>query len=519
MKKIYVIICLLGLTLSALLNQACNSDLLDTVNPNKLTTKEFWSTEKDAQLGVNACYAIFYRLGSWHRYLHWRFDLLSDEGYSMSPMVQTGEWTKFIYSDYNHDNNQTVIWREAYRGIFRANQVLTYVPGIEIADAKKKDAYLGQAYFHRAYNYFHLAVLWEEVPLVTELQNPGDQPQQVTLSEIWGQVEKDLLEASNLLPEEWTGAEKGRITKGAAKALLARAYMQQHLWEKAKEQLYWLVEGEGKKYYGLVDNYKHNFSHLTENNIESVFEIQFSDALNGGESDDKGATNGHQRSIIFGLSGIGFRDGLARPWLVDEYKKERTIDGKLDPRLRVSLLYKGVATDFPDEETGKFYGKTWDEGKWGNDVYYRKYSRDDFRTTEDRHSQLNFRVIRYADVLLMYAECLNELGNTEDAYTYVNMVRARAQMRPLQEAYPEIGNDKQKFLSRLQTERVLELNGECVRWFDIKRWELYNTPEGLAALIARDPDYKNFVVGVSHRQPLPSNEVANNPNMKQLDGY
>ena len=99
MKKIYVIICLLGLTLSALLNQACNPDLLDTVNPNKLTTKEFWRTEKDAQLGVNACYAIFYRLGSWHRYLHWRFDLLSDEGYSMSPMVQTGEWTKFIYSD------------------------------------------------------------------------------------------------------------------------------------------------------------------------------------------------------------------------------------------------------------------------------------------------------------------------------------------------------------------------------------------------------------------------------------
>ena len=205
--------------------------------------------------------------------------------------------------------------------------------------------------------------------------------------------------------------------------------------------------------------------------------------------------------------------------MLDLYKQERTKDGKLDPRLRVSLLYKDLATDFPTEETGKFYGKTWEEGGWGNDVYYRKYSRDDFRTTEDRHSQLNFRVIRYADILLMYAECLNELGKTTDAYTYVDLVRERANMRPLKEAYPNIGNDKQKFRERLQTERVLELNGECVRWFDIKRWELYNTPQGLAALRERDPDYDNFIVGISHRQPIPSSEIVNNPNLKQLEGY
>ena len=201
-----------GLIACSLCNQAC-SDLLDIDNPNKQTTNEFWKTEQDAQLGVNACYAIFYRIGSWHRYLHWRFDLLSDEGYSMSPLVQTSDWTRFIYADYNHDNNQTVIWREAYRGIFRANQVLTYVPQIEIQDAKKKDAYLGQAYFHRAYNYFHLAILWEEVPLVTNLQNPGDQPKQGTLEDVWNLIEDDLLLAIDLLPEEWEREEKGRITK------------------------------------------------------------------------------------------------------------------------------------------------------------------------------------------------------------------------------------------------------------------------------------------------------------------
>lgn len=510
----------IGALLSGLfLLSGCDSGLLDIDNPNQLSTKGFWRTEKDVQEGVNACYSIFYRLGSWHRYLHWRLDLLSDDGYSMSPMVQTSDWTKFIYADYNHDNNQIEIWKTAYRGIFRANQVLTYAPGIEIADESNKNAYLGQAYFHRAYNYFHLAVLWEEVPVVIELQNPGDQPRQGTLNEIWDLIESDLTEAVKMLPEEWSMTEKGRITKGAAKALLARAYMQQHRWQDAKNQLHWLVEGDGKKYYGLMDNYADNFSEFTENNKESVFEIQFSDALNGAESDNKGATNGHQRSIIFGLAGIGFRDGLARPWVMEEFKKELTADGKLDPRLRVSFLYKDLATDFPDEETGKFYGKTWEQGKWGNDVYYRKYSRDSYRTTEDRHCPINFRVIRYADVLLMYAECMNELGETQNAYAYVNQVRQRSHMRPLETAYPEIGNNKELFLKRLQTERALELNGECVRWFDIKRWELFNTPEGLQALIDRDPDYKNFVVGVSHRQPLPSSEVLNNPNLHQLEGY
>ncbi len=286
-----------------------------------------------------------------------------------------------------------------------------------------------------------------------------------------------------------------------------------------KEAQNWPNPHKGKKFF-ISPNIQtsSNDTLPTAEQFSDCAVIQFSDALNGGESDDSGATNGHQRSIIFGLSGIGFRDGLARPWIIDEYKKELTVDGQFDPRLRFSLLYKDLATDFP-EESGKFYGKTWDEGKWGNDVYYRKYSRDDFRTTEDRHSQLNFRVIRFADVLLMYAECLNELGDTPSAYTHVNRVRARANMQPLQTAYPEIGNDKTKFLARLQMERVLELNGECVRWFDIKRWELYNTPEGLNALIARDPDYKNFVVGVSHRQPIPSSEVINNANLEQIDGY
>lgn len=506
---------------------SCSEKTLDIKNPNALTVDDFWLTQEDVELGVNALYNTFYAAGSWNRYLHWRLDLLSDEGYSMSPMVEAGNWTKFIYNNYNHNENQVMLYNLCYRSIFRANQVLTYAPDIEFDTKEAKDAALGQAYFLRGYNYFHLAVLWEEVCVVTTIQNPGDKPVQGTREEVWKRVEDDLKMAAELLPEQWKGAELGRFTKGAALAQLARAYLQQGKYGDAKKALDWMVVGEGKKYYDLVENFQDNFSVNTENNIESVFEVQMDDQISSSDmapsGENKTSSVGHQRAYIFGLKGVGARDGLARPWLVDEFKKELAVDGGYDPRLRVSLLYEGTQADFPDEETGVYYGKTWAQGKWGKEVYFRKYMRDAWPEyagrREDRTNPINIRVIRYSDVLLMYAECLNALDATADAYQYVDRVRGRAGLAPLAEAYPQIGNDKQKFLERLQIERALELNGECVRWFDLKRWGLAETEQGLEALRERDPDFLNYVPGVSFRQPLPSSEVLNNPNMNQLEGY
>ena len=529
MKKIITI---LAIIFALPMFFGCSEKVLEIKNPNALTVGDFWLTQEDVQAGVEACYNLFHAAGSWNRYLHWRFDLLSDEGYSMSPMVDAGNWTKFIYNNYNHNENQLYIYNVAYRTIFRANQVLTYADNVEFDSQDNKNKALGQAYFLRGYNYFHLAVLWEEVCIVNTIQNPGDKPEQATKEQVWAQVEDDLKKAAELLPGEWPASEKGRITKGAALAQLARAYLQQHKYQEAKDALEWLVNGEGKKYYGLVADPKWNFDVDHENNIESVFEVQMSDMFSDSNMTPQGETKtgsmGHQRAYIFGLKGVGARDGLVRPWVLEEFKKEKTIDGKWDPRLRVTIFYADLAEDFPDKETGLYYGYTWDQGyrnqgSWGTDIYFRKYSRDDWPTyyqkREDRTNPINIRVIRYADVLLMYAECLNELGNTASAYQYVDMVRARANLAPLATAYPEIGNDKAKFLARLQMERELELCGECVRWFDLKRWGLAETADGLKALQERDPDFLNYKQGVSYRQPLPSSEVLNNPNMHQLAGY
>ncbi len=119
----------------------------------------------------------------------------------------------------------------------------------------------------------------------------------------------------------------------------------------------------------------------------------------------------------------------------------------------------------------------------------------------------------------MYAEVLNELGNTAQAYQYVDEVRARANMLPLATAYPAIGVDQDLFLERLKVERVLELCGESTRWMDLKRWGDLNTQARVDAIALRDPDFNNFVVGKSHRLPIPQVDVENNPNLDQHTEY
>ncbi|GAA4306953.1 RagB/SusD family nutrient uptake outer membrane protein [Compostibacter hankyongensis] len=511
MKKIFFP-AILGLG-ALFATSSCSNDILDIKNQNTITVDQFWKTEDDAQRGVNAVYHMFYQNGGWNRWIYFRLDLTSDEGFSKSPWIELGDWTRFQYINYNFFEGNVNTWRDFYKAIFRCNQVLAYVPDIAFADQQKKDRILAQAKFLRAMYYHYAALLWENVPLVLEPSKPDDLPQQNTLAEVWQQVEKDLTEAAAVLPGSWDDPNAGRPTKGAALALLGKTYMQQHKWQEAKAALDYLVTGEGKGYYDLVPNYRDNFTDLNENNKESVFEIQFSDANKTAEGDGPNSNMGNNRQQFFAPRGIGWSDGQARNWMVGEFKKEKTKDGKLDERLRYSLFYADLEKDFGD----KVYGRSWE---WDADeAWFRKYQRDYQRTNEDYYSGVNFRVIRFADILLCYAEVLNELGQTQAAYAYVDRVRERANLKTLEAAHPEIGVSKDLFRERLKTERELELCGESVRWADLKRWGDLDSKEAVNKVAARDPDFKNFVVGKNIRLPLPQIEVENNTNLKQNPGY
>jgi len=504
----YIFLVVVGLTL-----YSCDEDLLDVKNPNTLTEDQFWASAEDARLGVNAIYAMQYKPGLWSRWIYFRYDLTSDIGYSKSPWIELADWTRFQYINYNFWEGQVQTWRDHYKAIYRCNQVLANVPDIDM-DETEKQLILAQAKFFRGFYYFNIANLWEDAPIVLEPSSPEDLPEKRTQAEIWEQVVTDMTEALAVLPPSWDDVNVGRPTKGAAQAFIAKTYMQQHMWNDAKTALDYFFTGEGSGLYSLVPNFKDNFTHLNENNSESVFEIQFSDAnFGGGDGEVPNASMGNNRAQFFAPGGIGWSDGQLRHWVVDEFKKELDQDGNLDERLRHSAIYSELEADFGD----KTYGRDW---QWGpDDAYFRKYQRDYYRDNEDYFSQVNLRLIRYADILLLYAEVLNELGNTAQAYQYVDEVRARANMLPLATAYPAIGVDQDLFLERLKVERVLELCGESTRWMDLKRWGDLNTQARVDAIALRDPDFNNFVVGKSHRLPIPQVDVENNPNLDQHAEY
>src|SRR6218665_38764 len=504
---------LLAISFTACLLSSCKKDQLNVENPNTITEEQFWKTESDAEKGVNAAYAMFYKPGGWARWIYFRLDLTSDEGCSKSPWIELADWTRFQYVNYNFWEGNANTWRDIYKAVFRCNQVLANVPDITFTDNNKKELILAQAKFLRALHYYYAALLWENIPLVLEPSQPDDLPAQHPLTEVWAQVEKDFTEALAVLPEKWDDANVGRPTKSASNGFLARTYMQQHKWQQAKTALDYFFTGAGTGKYELVPNFQDNFTHTNENNKESVFEIQFSDVNKGGDGDDPNQNMGHNRAQFFAPRGIGWSDGQARYWMVDEFKKEKTVGNALDPRLRYSLFYPALQADFGD----KVYGRNWE---WNNDeAWFRKYQRDYFRTNEDYFAQNNVRLIRFADILLMYAETLNELDQTTTAAGYVNIVRARANMSPLAVGQPASLLSKDAFRDRIKVERVLELCGESVRWADLKRWDDLETQAKVNVVAQRDPDFLNFTVGKHVRLPIPQTEVLNNPNLKQNDKY
>lgn len=519
---------LLMIAASFLLN-GCDTDV---VNPNTLTQATYWKNQRDAEYGVNAIYNMFYKPGTYSRWIWFRLDLTSDEGWSQSPWAELKEWTRFQYVNYNFWEGNAWTYRDCYEAIFRANQALENIPKIEM-DETVKNQLLGQAYFLRGLFYYDLALLWgstnKSLPIILKPSSPSDTPEGHTGDEVYNQAISDLSQAVNMLPEQWDSNNLGRATKGAAYALRAKCYMQQHKWTEAKTDLYWLVEGDGKKYYDLVANFEDNFTKDTENNKESVFEIQYSDVHKApaGDGDfDVDPNLGLNRGQFFAPPGIGWTDGELRPWIVNEFKKEKDLNGNYDIRLKYTVFYEGMNQDFPNNNRIYRYqlngadAGIWNLQNWKGRVFFRKYGTDYYRDYDDYHNPTNVRLIRYADVLLMYAECIaNTENDLSKAVGLVNRVRQRANMPELKVNHLDATQSKDAFLKRLQMERSLELCSEGQRWADLKRWGLLDNQAGINELITRDDDFKNFTIGKNNVLPIPSDDANNNPNQQQNPNY
>jgi starch-binding outer membrane protein, SusD/RagB family len=511
-----------GLAGTLLLAAGCDKDLLEQNNPNAPVTETFWQTGNDATLAVNGAYSGLQLLGTYSRWLHFAYDLRSDEGFSSSPWGELANFTRFVQTNYNFEPSQD-IWNDHYRGIFRTNQVLTYVPAIEMEETLKNQV-LGEARFLRALYYYNLVSLYGNVPLALEPSTIDYRPPQGTVAQVWDQVIDDLTIAKRDLPASYPDGSKGRATRGAATALLGKSYMQLRRWSDAARELGEVINSNE---YALAANYLDNFTVAGENNRESVFEVQFSDELRGGGQDVAGASEGGNRAQFFGPPGNGFTDGEARRWVYDEFFAEPTANGSVDPRLHVTLFHNyHQALDFtrpklPGADTlvyGQGFNVRYPYSSPNNRrLYWRKYQNDRTRTFENFDSPINFRVIRYADVLLLYAEALNELGRTPEAYPFINQVRTRVGLSTLENA-GKANLTMQQMRMQIMHERVVELAGEGLRWNDLKRWGYFEDPALVAQLRARDPDFDNFEIGKSELLPLLQTDV-DIANLRQNPGW
>jgi hypothetical protein len=505
----------------SLLCYSCEKKL-DIQNPNNPTTENFWKTEADAISGINAIYSTYHRVGLCRNQFFITI-IRSDEGYSTSPNpTLINNFDRFITTDYNLWETNT-LWQDCYTGINRCNQVLDFVPNISMDESKKRQL-LGEAKFMRAFFYYYLAILWGNVPLQLHTSLPTDLPATTPQGGVFAQIETDLTDAVNTLPVSYDANNVGRATRGAAYALLGKAYMQEHKWQQAADAFNWFFSGEGANVYDLMPNYRDNFVITSENNKESVFEFQH--AVNPSDTHDNDVEPGSD-NLNYGTSitpflaprPIGFSDGQARRWVVHEFLTEKAVSGERDPRLAASFLYD--STDERGPEYTLVYGRTFASlgyspdstavpSQW--DVYFRKFLNDYTDNGESFHSGNNYRYIRFADVLLLYAEALNELGQTQQAYQYVDRVRQRAGLAKLSEVKPNL--NQTEFRNQLKHERITELAGEGHRWEDLARWGDLG-PQ----LAVRDPGFANFVVGKNELLPIPQQDLDINPNLRQNPGW
>jgi len=501
----------------------CKKDLTVS-DPDHATAASFWKTATDAQQGVAAIYSTYHRPGLC-RWLYFMTMVRADEGYSSSPNPDiVNVYDVFNITDYN-DGQITTVYQDDYIGINRCNQVLDNVPAIDM-DAGLKTQLLGEAKFMRGFFYYNLATIFGNVAIKLHEPKPGEYPPTKPQDSVFAQAEQDFTDAAAALPTSYDASNLGRVTKGAAYAMLGKCYMQQRKYPEAQAAFEWLVTGPGKSLYSLMPIYRSNFVITSENNGESVFEWQ--NAVNPNDTHDDDTQPGTSDNLNYGTSippffapsPVGFTDGQARRWPVWEFLKEKTVDGHRDPRLAATFLY-----DSTDERGPAFtlaYGKPWNTLGLATDptvphgntteVCFRKELDDSTMTGEVFHSGNNYRYVRYADILLLYAEALNAQGKGSLAYPYVDQVRVRAGLAPLSTTLP--GLSQQDFLNQLKHERITELTGEGHRWEDLARWGDLG-----AGLASRDPSFAHFKTGRDEFMPIPQFDLDVNPNLKQNPGY
>jgi hypothetical protein len=483
--------------LSTLIFNSC-SDFLDEDLKGEYSSTTFFTRPEHAVLGINAAYNCLLSTHSGNK--PWIFgDVASDDAASGNAGDFPAADNVDNFNIFSNNGALFPFWELYYEGITRCNMVLDNVPDIEMNE-DDKNMILGEAHFLRAWYYFNLTNVFGDIPLITEVLAPSDLNLPKTSHlDILDFVADECGTAAGLLPQVHNEQDIGRATQGASYALWAKTLLYQEEWGLAAEKAM-LLTGMG---YELMPNYKDNFDLAMENNLESIFEVQ--------QQGETGSPTGNAFGQWFapragGIGGYAFNTPTQD--FVDEF--ERSGD-YVDYRLTVTVVQDMEA-----------WGDTTFQSNWSATGYVNKKYNVEFSSIMQDESNgprnfiadtdLNFTPIRYADILLVLAEALNESDQTATAVQYINLIRERAR-----NSHPELDSLSSDFLEpipaavskvalrdAIRHERRVELGFEFQRYFDIIRYG-----ESYANQVFSE--FENFNYEQHKFFPIPQTEVDINP--------
>ncbi|MBN2175720.1 MAG: RagB/SusD family nutrient uptake outer membrane protein [Bacteroidales bacterium] len=484
MKSTTIFFKIISVLLFILVFTGCEK-FLEIEPQGELTKENFPTTPSDALLATNACYTT---LRDWHYHSggYPILDIMSDDASKGSnPNDQAS--TIGPYDVFGHTPTQDGLdrwWNQLYVGIKRANVVIEKVKDIPF-DESLKTRYIAEARFIRGLMYFDMVRAWGGVPIV-ESTDPPLKLERSSVEETYNFLIEDLNFAANNLPlrSGYSAINMGRATKGAAQSLLARVYLFRGDFVNAEM---YAMEVINSGQYGLEPVYTDANGVNGNNGIESVFEI-------GAIQSEGSSSGGNQYANTQGVRGTPNRGwGFNRP----TFDLRNSFEAG-DPRLKGTIIDLGDEIDgIVINGDGSTPDETYDEE--GNLIEVECYNRKVWVPGENTITQWGHhrRLIRYADVLLMAAEALNENNKPNDALVYVNMVRERAR-EGNEDILPDITTtDKEELRNLIYAERRHELAMEGIRFWDLVR-------TGRAPAVLGD---LGFIQGRHELMPVPQTEI------------
>jgi len=519
---------ILFISLAATFLPSCNEDLLETIPNDRVSSEIFWQTDNDAIAAANAVYTY---LPGAETIFNW--DGMSDIAHitlmwRSESIIEKGSFDATI----DKVNNE---WDNSYKGIQTANTFLINVDKVQTKDQELIDRLKGEIKVLRAYHYIKLAMLYGDVPLITtplsieESRNLTRTP----VAQVWDFVAQEFTDAAAVLPT--TQEEKGRVTKGAALALKARAMLYASRYQEAAAAAKEVID---LNVYSLYPSYEKLFSYEAENNQEVILDNQYIEDIRGNSAfgylapfsqqargevvPTRKAVDAYQMN-----NGKDISDPSSGFDLMNPYANR-------DPRLRYSVFVVGdklpngeTYNSLPSSGTADAIGYSENSTPTGFNI--KKYvNKEDFAEPWD--CGINIILMRYAEVLLIYAEAKIEANQIDQSvFDAINLVRQRPDVK----MPPVTGTSQEDLRNIVRDERLRELAFEGLRYFDIRRWKtaediLPGIIYGMTYYSNQDREFKTislpsfvkaFNTGRDYLWPIPQKETELSPKLSQNSNW